>query len=64
MVVLGLAAAGLPGPAHAVDAGTCYTLGDADARVLCLARARRDPGMCHAVQRADLRAQCLAEIRS
>ena len=56
--------AGPMGPAHAADAGTCYVIGDADARAACLARARQDPGMCYAVQRADVRARCLAEVRS
>lgn len=50
-------------PAASGDAGTCYTIGDMDARSYCLAKARKDAGMCYSIQRADLRAQCLAEVR-
>jgi hypothetical protein len=50
-------------PAHAEDAGTCYTINDGDARTYCLARAHRDPSQCYAIQRPDLRAQCRAEVR-
>lgn len=50
-------------PARATDAGTCYTISDADARTYCLAKAHKDPGRCYAIQRADLRSQCLAETR-
>lgn len=49
--------------ARAADTSTCYTVGDADARAYCIARARRDPGHCYSVQRSDLRALCLAEVR-
>lgn len=41
----------------------CYSVQDADARAMCLARAHREPGRCYSIQRADLRAQCLAEVR-
>lgn len=50
-------------PARAGDTGACYTIGDADARTYCLARARGDAGMCYAIQRADLRSLCFAEVR-
>lgn len=53
----------LPLAAMAQDAGSCYVIGDADARAYCLARAHREPGRCYAIQRPDLRALCLAEVR-
>lgn len=53
----------LASPARAEDAGTCYTISDADARTYCLARAHQDSGRCYAIQRPDMRAQCLAEVR-
>jgi hypothetical protein len=49
-------------PGSAADTGSCYAIGDADARIYCLARERRDPSQCYAIQRADLRAQCRAEV--
>lgn len=49
-------------PARANDAGTCYTISDADARALCLARAHRNIGMCYSIQEPSLRAQCRAEV--
>lgn len=49
-------------PAHA-DTGSCYAIGDADARQYCIAKARRDASQCYAIQRADLRSVCLAEVR-
>ncbi|MNM84054.1 hypothetical protein D3C81_961280 [compost metagenome] len=49
--------------AQATDAGSCYAVGDADARAYCLAKARNDPGTCYSVQNSGLRAQCLAEVR-
>lgn len=45
------------------DASACYSVQDADARTMCLARAHREPGQCYSIQRADLRSQCLAEVR-
>ena len=49
-------------PAWADDAGTCYTIGDADARAFCLARAHRNVGMCYSIQESGLRARCRAEV--
>jgi hypothetical protein len=48
--------------AYAANTGACYSIGDADARTYCLARAHREPAQCYSIQRADLRAQCLAEV--
>lgn len=62
-IFAGLAALVMISGACAQDASTCYTIGDADARTYCLARARKDSGMCYAIHRADMRAQCLAEVR-
>ena len=50
-------------PAAATDAGSCYTVADADARAYCLAKAHRDPGRCYAIQGSGLRSLCLAEVR-
>lgn len=47
----------------AADSGACYSVGDADARAYCLARAHREPSQCYNIQRADVRAMCLAEVR-
>lgn len=44
-------------------AGACYSIADADARTLCLARAHKDPGRCYSIADQGLRAQCLAEVR-
>ena len=52
-----------PIAAFAADSGTCYTVGNADQRAYCLAKAHRDSGRCYAIQASDLRAQCLAEVR-
>lgn len=49
--------------ANAADTGACYAIGDADARQMCIARARADASQCYAIQRTDMRAQCLAEVR-
>lgn len=62
-ILAACAAAAMTCGARAEDAGSCYAVGDADARQYCLAKARKDPGTCYAVQRADMRAQCLAEVR-
>ncbi|WP_154660666.1 hypothetical protein [Pseudomonas cremoricolorata] len=51
------------GAAHATDAGSCYGIGEADARAYCLAKARNDPGTCYTIQNAGLRSICLAEVR-
>jgi hypothetical protein len=55
----------LAGPGHALaaDPGSCYGIGDADARTYCLAKARNDANMCYAIQRAELRSACLSEVR-
>lgn len=50
-------------PVLASDAGSCYAIGDADARAYCLAKARKDPGTCYTIQSSGLRSQCLAEVR-
>lgn len=50
-------------PVLASDAGSCYAIGDADARQYCLAKARQDPATCYAIQNSGLRSQCLAEVR-
>lgn len=44
-------------------AGACYAIADADARMLCLARAHKDPGRCYGIADQRLRAQCIAEVR-
>lgn len=44
-------------------AGTCYSIGNADTRAYCLARAHRDASRCYNIQAADLRALCIAEAR-
>lgn len=62
MVLLVLAFYGVQ-RGQAADAGVCYSINDADARQLCIARARADASQCYAIQRTDLRAQCLAEVR-
>lgn len=48
---------------YASDAGSCYAIGDADARAYCLAKARKDSGTCYTIQSSGLRSQCLAEVR-
>lgn len=53
----------MPMLAHATDPGTCYTISDADARTLCLAKAHNDPSRCYAIQDSSKRAECLAEVR-
>ena len=64
LTILALAVILLADPAVAGDAGTCYTISDPDARVLCLARAHQDPARCYAIKRDDLRAECRAETRT
>lgn len=49
--------------AMAADSGACYSIGDADARAYCLARAHREPSQCYSIQRHDMRSMCLAEVR-
>lgn len=44
-------------------AGACYSISNADARTVCLARVHKDPSRCYSVQAADLRTACLAEVR-
>lgn len=61
--LLALSMAYIVAPARADDAGACYTIGNMDARSLCLAKARHEPSMCYAIQRGDVRAECLAETR-
>ena len=53
----------IPGVAAATDAGSCYGIGDADARAYCLAKARQDSGTCYTIQSSSLRSICLAEVR-
>lgn len=50
-------------PVLAADAGSCYTITDADARAYCLAKAHKQSAQCYAIQSSSLRAQCLAEVR-
>lgn len=50
-------------PAHAANTSACYSVGDADARAYCLAKAHREPSICYSIIRADMRAMCLAETR-
>src|SRR3546814_11220610 len=49
--------------AWAADAGSCYSIPDHDARMLCLARAHGDPGRCYAISDSGLRSACLAALR-
>lgn len=53
----------LCGAAWAADAGSCYSIPEHDARMLCLARAHGDPGRCYAISDPGMRSTCLAEIR-
>lgn len=46
----------------AADTGPCYSIGDADARNYCIAKAKNDRSVCYTIQRSDMRAQCLAEV--
>ena len=46
----------------AADTGPCYSIGDADVRNFCIAKAKNDRSVCYTIQRADMRAQCLAEV--
>jgi hypothetical protein len=50
-------------PAFAVDTGSCYAVGNADARAYCLAKAHGNPSGCYSIQAGDLRSMCLAEVR-
>lgn len=50
-------------PVMAADAGSCYTIADADARAYCLAKARSDSGTCYTIQDSAKRSMCLAEVR-
>lgn len=63
LLTLLLMAAFGAGPAHAVDAGSCYAVGSSDARAYCLAKAHGNPSGCYSIQASDLRAMCLAEVR-
>lgn len=47
----------------AADAGSCYSINDADARSYCLARAHNDSGSCYSIQDSSMRSMCLAEVR-
>lgn len=60
MVVMLLAVAG---QVQAADSSACYSIGNADARAYCLAKAHRNSSGCYSIQSSDLRAQCLAEVR-
>lgn len=44
-------------------AGACYSITDADARTVCLAKAHGNSSLCHSVKDAGKRAQCLAEVK-
>lgn len=58
----GVLAAMITGPAFAGGAGQCYTIGDADSRNYCRAKALDNPAICDTIQSADKRALCKAEI--
>lgn len=59
-LILGaLGAAGV----NAADAGSCYGIGDADARAYCLAKAHQEPSGCYSIQDSGMRSSCLAEVR-
>jgi hypothetical protein len=47
--------------AHAADSSTCYNIIDADARLYCLAKTRKEPSTCYSIVKPDLRSMCLAE---
>lgn len=53
----------LAASARAANASACYSIGDADGRAHCIAKARKDPAMCWAIRQPDLRSACLAEAR-
>jgi hypothetical protein len=57
-----LLAAMVTGPAIAGNAGQCYTIGDADSRNYCRAKALGNPAICDTIRSADKRALCKAEI--
>ena len=44
-------------------AGACYSITDADARTVCLAKAHGNSSRCYSVKDAGKRAQCLAETK-
>lgn len=46
----------------AADTGPCYSIGDADARNYCIAKAKNERSICYTIQKSDMRAQCLAEV--
>lgn len=59
-----LIAAAVPAIADATNAaGACYSITDADARTVCLAKAHSNPSLCYSVKDAGKRAQCLAETK-
>ncbi len=62
--ILALLTAAAPAFADSTAAaGACYSITDADARTVCLAKAHKDPARCYAVQSPEKRAQCLAETK-
>lgn len=44
-------------------AGACYSITDADARTVCLAKAHGNSSLCYSVKDAGKRTQCLAEVK-
>lgn len=62
-IILLLLLASSAGQAFAVDAGSCYAVGNADARAYCLAKAHGNSSGCYSIQSSDLRSMCLAEVR-
>lgn len=57
-----LAALMLATQAVAGDTSACYSIGNADMRNYCLAKAKNDRSICATIQSGDLRAQCMAEV--
>lgn len=45
------------------QAGACYSITDADARTVCLAKAHGNSSLCYSVKDVGKRAQCLAEVK-
>lgn len=62
-IILLLLLASSAGQAFAVEAGSCYAVGNADPRAYCLAKAHGNSSGCYSIQSSDLRSICLAEVR-
>lgn len=62
--ILALLTAAAPAFADSTAAaGACYSITDADARTVCLAKTHGNSSLCYSVKDAGKRAQCLAEVK-